>query len=189
MKREGLLDLNDVLQHPGRKLSMDISTEFPADNDLELVGSVDGFIDAISTGNLLLISGDFTAICVLDCARCGGPLEVPIEFSLDEQFPVQGIPSSYSATDFARVAADEPYELFEENSLMVEVLLRQNLLISFPVQPLCSHGWEGDCPIARARGVVLNVEPGGDALTKLKVMLESQAAVKSSKKKSTKNHE
>lgn len=150
MKREDLLDLNDVLQHPGRTLSVDVSTELEEEADVDLVRPLEGFIEAVSTGNLLLITGEFKTRLVIECARCAGPLEVDLEFEIDEQFPVEGIPSSLSAQDVAKVVPDEPFELFDGNSLMVENLLRQGLLLAMPLAPLCEFGWEGDCPVAAA---------------------------------------
>jgi uncharacterized protein len=153
MKRDDLLDLNDVLQHPGRKLAVDISTELPEEEDLDLIKPVEGFLEAVSTGNLLLITGSFKARAVLECARCTGPVETDIEFEVDEQFPVEGVPSSLMQQDFAKVVPDEPFEMFEGNSLMVEALLRQAFHLSLPIQPLCPFGWEGPCPQAAARGI------------------------------------
>ena len=153
MKRDDLLDLNDVLQHPGRKLAVDVTTELPDEADVDMLRPLEGYLEATSTGNLLLVSGSFATRAVVECARCSGPLEVDISFDIDEQFPVEGIPSSLSAQDYARVVPDEPFELFDGNSLIVEQLLRQGLLLSMPVQPLCEYGWDGNCPQARERGV------------------------------------
>ena len=142
MRREDLLDLNDVLQHPGRKLAVDISTELPDEEDIDLIKPLEGFLEAISTGNLLLITGEFAGVAVLECARCTRPVETPIKFEIDEQFPVEGVPSSLSAQDYAKVAPDEPYEMFDGNSLMVEQLLRQAFHLSLPIQPLCAEPCE-----------------------------------------------
>lgn len=154
MLREDLLDLNDILQHPGRSLTVEVSTELEEEEDLDLVTPLDGYLEAISTGNLLLITGDFKTKAVFECSRCAGPIEVEIHFQIDEQFPVIGVPSALSHQDYARVSPDEPFPLFEGNNLMVEALLRQNLLINTPTQPLCSFGWDGDCPIAAERNVI-----------------------------------
>lgn len=152
MRREDLLDLNDVLQHPGRKVAVDISTELPDEADIDLVAPLEGFLEAVSTGNILLITGQFKTRVVVECARCTAPLEQDLDFEVDEQFAVEGIPSSLSQHDFAKVAADEPYALFEENNLIVEALLRQALLLAIPIQPLCGFGWDGPCPVAAQRG-------------------------------------
>jgi uncharacterized protein len=168
MKRDDLLDLNDVLQHPGRKLEVDISTELPDVADVDLVRPVEGFLQAVSTGNLLLLAGEFKTRMVLECARCCGPLEQDLEFEIEEQFPVVGVPSSYSAHDMAKVETDEPFEaLFEGNSLMVEPLLRQNLILALPMQALCAFGWEGPCPVAAERGIRLSQAPTHPAFQKL----------------------
>ena len=153
MRRDDLLDLNEVLQHPGRKLELDISSELPEETEIELAKPLEGYLEAVSTGNLLLLTGKFETAVIAECARCGGPLEVPVDFELDEQFAVEGVPSSYSSQDYARIAPeDEPYPMFEGNCLLTEVLLRQDLVVAIPVQPLCSYGWDGPCPVAAARG-------------------------------------
>jgi len=152
VKRDDLLDLNDVLQHPGRELAVDISTELPEETDVDLLKPLEGYLEAVSTGNILLISGSFSTRAVLECSRCSGPLEVDVDFEVDEQFPVEGTPSSLNPQDYARVVSDEPYPLFEGNNLIVEQLLRQALLLSLPMQSLCQFGWEGQCPVAQSRG-------------------------------------
>jgi len=161
MKRDDLLDLNDVLQHPGRELAVDISTELPEELDIDLLEPLEGYLEAVSTGNILLITGSFNTRAVLECARCSGPLEVDVDFELDEQFPVEGTPSSLNPQDYARVVSDEPFPLFEGNVLVVEQLLRQALLLSMPMQSLCEFGWEGDCPIAASRKNSASLNLGG----------------------------
>ena len=148
MKRDDLLDLNDVLQHPGRMLAVDIATELPEEEDVDLLQPLEGFLEATSTGNVLLVTGEFKTRIVVECARCTGPLETDIEFIIDEQFPLEGVPSSMNPQDSAKVVADEPFPLFEGNELLVENLLRQGLLLAIPSQPLCQFGWDGDCPLA-----------------------------------------
>jgi uncharacterized protein len=176
MKREDLLDLNDVLQHPGRRLAVDISTELPDEADLDLIKPLEGYLEAVSTGNILLLEGKFNGRAVLECARCGEPLETDIDFDIEEQFPVVGTPSSMNSQDYARVAAEEPYQLFEGNSLMVEALIRQALIVSMPLQALCSYGWEGPCPIAQRRGELPQPEQGRAEFERLKNLLEEDEA-------------
>lgn len=149
MRRDDLLDLNDVLQHPGRRVSVDLTTELTDEEDLDLAAPIEGNLDAVSTGNLLLVTGQFSTKMILECARCANPIEVEVSFDVEEQFAVEGVPSSLSAQDFAKVVPDdEPYPLFEGNNLMVEALIRQALWTNVPMQPLCTFGWDGPCPVA-----------------------------------------
>jgi uncharacterized protein len=137
MKRDDLLDLNDVLQHPGRTISVEIGTEMETVEDLDLVTALEGTLEAVSTGNILLVTGHFQTTAVVECGRCASPVEVEVEFDVDEQFKVDGTPSSFNAQDMAKIVDDEPYPLFEGNSLMVEELLRQDLLLAMPIHPVC----------------------------------------------------
>ncbi len=160
MKREDLLDLNEAVQHPGVTVSFDISTDIPRDGELDLSESVEGFLEAVSTGNLLFVTGEFQTKALVECARCSGPLKIDVKVVIEEQFPVVGIPSAYSPTESAKVAEEEDYPLFEGNSLMVDDLLRQSILLALPMQPLCQFGWDQPCPVATKLGV--NLQQAGD---------------------------
>jgi uncharacterized metal-binding protein YceD (DUF177 family) len=176
VRRDDLLDLNDVLQHPGRRLAVDISTELAEEEELDLVSPLEGFLEAVSTGSLLVLTGEFSTRVVLECARCTGPIEEDIKFELDEQFQVEGTPSSLNPQEVAKVVSDEPYPLFDGNELMVEQLLRQALWINMPVQPLCSFGWEGDCPSAAERGIAnAPVADGRPEFDKLKNLMSGDS--------------
>lgn len=172
LRREDLLDLNDCLQHPGRVVSVDISTELPEEGDLDLAGPLEGFLEAVSTGNLLLVTGKFQTRVILECSRCGEPVELPLEFELDEQFPVAGTPSSFNAQDMAKVEPDEPFALFEGNSLIVEALLREDLLINLPMKPLCKDAGKPDCVMGDGRGPGA---PGRPEFAQLQSLLDDEA--------------
>jgi uncharacterized protein len=174
MKRENMLDLNDALQHPGRIIAVDISTELPEMEDIDLVTPIEGFLEAVSTGNQLLIEGEFSTKCMMECSRCGAAIEQEVHCPLDEQFNVEGIPSQYAQADYARVVSDEPYPLFDENNLLVEELLQQALVLNLPVQPLCDHGWDGDCPNATAEAKLAREKQGAPGLGQLSVFLQEE---------------
>ncbi len=106
MRRQDLLDLKEALQHQGRTIEAEISTELSEEEDLDLVSPLEGTLTAVSTGNLLLIQGSFRARVVVECARCSAPLEKDVEFELDEQFPVEGVPSSFNPREHAVVKAE-----------------------------------------------------------------------------------
>lgn len=149
MRREGLLDLNEAVQNPGKILSFDVQTELSQEEDLDLVAPVTGSLSAVSTGNILLLEGEFQTTIVVECARCAGPLEYPFSFTMDDEFDIEGVPSCYGSDGYATVKADEPYPLFDKNALMLDTYIRQGLLVNVPFQPLCQFGWEGACPNAK----------------------------------------
>ena len=152
MRKEDLLDLNEAVQNPGKKLSFDFSTALNQEEDLDLVQPVDGQIDAVSTGNMLLVETGLRTTAVVECARCGAPLEIKLDFTMKDEFEVEGVPSCYASDGYAKVVTDEPVPLFKNNALIRDNYVRQGLLLNIPVQPLCSFGWDGPCPNADDEG-------------------------------------
>ncbi|MBX3113675.1 MAG: hypothetical protein KF836_03840 [Fimbriimonadaceae bacterium] len=148
MKHHGLLDLNEAIQNPGVKLSFEVQTELPEEEDLDLIEPITGSIEAVSTGNALLINAKFKTKCVVECARCGEPLEKELAFEMEDDFAVEGVPSCYGSDGYAEVVCDEPYPLFKGNNLNPDLYSRQGLFVSMPDQPLCQFGWDGPCPNA-----------------------------------------
>lgn len=143
MKKPLVIDLNDAIQHPGKHLDFEISTSLEEVEDIDLLQPITGNLHAVSTGNILLLSGKFDTTAVVECSRCLKPINLGLEFEVDEQFPVTGIPASGGGNTFAHVEEDEPSPLFDGNGLRVEELLRQDLLLALPAQPLCSPNCQG----------------------------------------------
>ncbi len=148
MKRETFLDLNEALQNPGKKLLFAVSTELEDEEDLDLLEPLTGEIEAISTGNVLLLNSKLKTTLVTECARCGTPINLVLDFKMEDQFDVEGVPSCYASDGYAHVVTDEPYPVFQGNNLIRDAYLRQGLLLNMPLQPLCTDSWEKDCPNA-----------------------------------------
>lgn len=164
MRREGLLDLNEAVQNPGKRLTFNVQTELSQEEDLDLVEPVSGVLMAVSTGNALLVSGEFRTKTVVECARCAGPLEVVVDFEMNDEFEVEGVPSCYGSDGYAKVVTDEPFQLFDKNALIQDTYIRQGLLVNLPYQPLCEYGWEGDCPNAAGLAAVQERMAGHPAM-------------------------
>lgn len=173
MKRPGLLDLNEAVQHPGMKLRFDVSTALTDEADIDLLEPVVGTLEAISTGNVLLIDGKFKTRMVLECARCTEPIETELEFEMQDEFLIEGTPSGYMSGSFAKVSQDEPEPLFHENSLILDSYIRQGLHLNVPMQVLCSAGWENPCP-RDPTGEFGKAESGHLAFESLKDMLPKE---------------
>jgi uncharacterized protein len=146
VERSLLIDLNEVVQHPGRSVDIEVSTDAVIDPDVALAGPITGTLTATGEGNLLMLTGEFEATVVLECCRCGGECEAPVEFEVDEAYPIEGVPGARGG--FAKVNdEDEPFPLFEENKLRVEDLLRQILILELPSHPLCTENCLGLCKL------------------------------------------
>jgi uncharacterized protein len=158
MKRHGLLDLNEAVQNPGKRLQFEVHTSLAEEADIDLTSPITGTIEAVSTGNALLIEGNFSTRAVVECARCGEPIDMELSFEMTDDFAVEGIPSCYASDGYAEVVCDEIFPVFSKNGLIVDAYCRQGFLLNLPEQPLCSNGWDQPCP--NERGVLKPKESG-----------------------------
>jgi uncharacterized protein len=144
MRKPRVLDLNDAVQHPGRHATFDVEVDLDEEEDIDLLEPIRGSLDAVSTGNRLIVTGDFRARLIMECSRCLASVPVDVEVGLEEEFPVVGTPAGYGSGEYAEVREeDEPSPLFEGNHLRYEDLIRQNLWLNMPLRPLCREDCKG----------------------------------------------
>ena len=142
------MNVADLVQRPGarRRERLQgrlgalrvVDSAVPADSTV----SVDALLEWVKEG--VLASGSVSAPWVGDCRRCLGPVtgEVTVDFQeLFEERPREG----------------ESYRLGHD-SIDMEPLVREALLLDLPLAPLCSPGCAGLCPSC---GADLNLGPCG----------------------------
>jgi uncharacterized protein len=140
-----MLDLNDVVQHPGRRVEFPLQIWLDREEVPPQAEPIDGTLCVESGGRLIHLEGDFHVDVWLECARCMARFREPVEFHVEEDYSIVGTPSGVSSRSYAEVDDQEPYPLFEGNKLLIEELLRQYLLLQLPMQPLCRTDCKGLC--------------------------------------------
>lgn len=108
------------------------------------------------TGEGVAARGRFRVTVDLACSRC---LE-PFALALAEDFDVQYLPSQVLREDEEHElsGADLDVVPLVEDRIDLAALLRENLLLSLPVQPVCRENCHGLCPRC---GASLNAGPCG----------------------------
>ncbi len=95
------------------------------------------------SGRGLLIGGSFHGAMRLICSRC---LE-PFPYEADDRFDVYCEPSLPTAGEEHKLSEDDlDVTYLEEGRINTDHLLRENLLLTLPVQPLCRADCRGLCP-------------------------------------------
>jgi hypothetical protein len=137
------LDLNDVVQHPGRRVEYPIELWLEREEAPPLAEPIRGALIAESGGRILRLSGAFHTVVWLECGRCLGYFQLPVAFELHEEFPLAGTPAGLSAYGYAEVEDRDSFPVFEGNWLYVDDLLRQYLLLELPMAPRLQGGLQG----------------------------------------------
>jgi len=132
---------------PAEGLDLSLEEE-PQWEDLEDVwrplGVVEARVHLEPRREGILATGAFAATGEVLCSRCSEP--VPLR--LEDQFEVLFLtmPLSEVAEELELTAEEMDVAFLQNDRLDLSALLRENILLSLPVQPLCHAGCRGLCP-------------------------------------------
>lgn len=125
-----------------RQLTPDLDS---ADADETAKAILTGPVRLMRTNAGVLAQGDLHVEVTLSCARCLAPVRVPLDVPLEEVY-----------TPTLDILTGKPVEPEEEDrALWIDAhhildlteVLRQNVLVSIPMQVLCKPDCRGLCPI------------------------------------------
>jgi uncharacterized protein len=144
------LDLSEIVRNVGRRAVSDIDEQGNTEEfGFASEGRITGKLNFSNTGQLLLITGNIHARLVLECSLCLAEFVQTIDSPVEEEFRIEHIGDMIKAVPMEE--DDEPEEeLIRNNILNVRELVRQNLLLELPMQPLCRADCKGICPICGA---------------------------------------
>jgi uncharacterized protein len=166
MSESLLISVHDLINKPGtmREKQVDVVIDepmanyaigIPAGSTIE----IDARFESVHEG--ILVTGDAFATASGECSRCLDPIDSAVEVEFQELFAYSGT----SEDDF----------VVENESIDLDQVIRDAVVLSLPFQPVCSSGCKGLCVTC---GANLNddpqhaheapVDPRWNALTNLK---------------------
>ena len=161
-----LVAVHDLINKPGtmREKQLDVVIDepmanfaigIPAGSTIE----IDARFESVHEG--ILVTGDAFSTASGECSRCLDPIDSAVEVEFQELFAYSGT----SEDDF----------VVENESIDLDQVIRDAVVLSLPFQPVCSAGCKGLCVTCGAK---LNedpqhaheapVDPRWNALTNLK---------------------
>ncbi len=90
------------------------------------------------------LKGNFEGKFQVPCARCVEPVEVPLAIDFDLIFRPVG--ADAGPPERAISAGDTEIGYYQKDSLLLEDVLREQVLLSLPVRTLCKPDCKGLCP-------------------------------------------
>jgi uncharacterized protein len=141
-----------LLMGPGAVREFDFCEPLPDPADeLCLRGPISGHARLTRTSEGILAHADYHASVDVECARCLEEAIADVDGELDEEFlPTTdvrtGLPVHLQGAD----EADQPL-IDEHHEIDLNELLRQNILTSLPLQPLCEAACPGLCQVCGER--------------------------------------
>ncbi|MFP5210791.1 MAG: YceD family protein [Acidobacteriota bacterium] len=90
------------------------------------------------------LRGRFAGKFQIPCARCVEPVEVPLTAEFDLIYRPLGADSGFPERSITAPETEIGY--YQKDSLLLEDVLREQVLLSLPVRTLCKPDCKGLCP-------------------------------------------
>jgi uncharacterized metal-binding protein YceD (DUF177 family) len=139
-----------LLAGPGVVREFDFAEDFADPSDeLHLRGPIRGHARLMRTSDGILVHSEHKASVSLECARCLEEARVVVRGVLDEEFlPTTDV---RTGTPVPVPGEDDQLLINEHHEIDLDEVLRQNILTSLPLQPLCDAACPGLCPTCGQR--------------------------------------
>ncbi len=137
------VDLRELGRRPGSMLELDRTLPAPGGWRLELIGVPEGGdirlklrLESVVEG--VLVSGEADVPLVGQCARCLDPIEDALELDLQELF-------AYAGSTTEATSEEDEVRRVEGDFIDLEPLVRDAVVLSLPLAPVCSEDCAGLC--------------------------------------------
>jgi uncharacterized protein len=112
--------------------------------DIKLKGDVQVSLRVSRFGSKVLVDGWFTAVVFLVCSRCLKEFSFPIKNNFSIEYIPYMEPSKEQEHELTREELDVSFYYGDE--IDIEDLIREYVLLSVPMKPLCKLDCQGICP-------------------------------------------
>ena len=147
MSNPYLVQVHDLMHKSGNLRRIELTFPAPESFDNAIVTipvgaeiDIDGRLESVHEG--ILVTANVQAQANSECSRCLDPLKLEVDVEFQELF-------AYSLTD-------EDDLVISDETIDLEQVVRDAVVLSLPFQPICSNDCEGLCVDC---GVKLNESP------------------------------
>ncbi len=152
----------NAIPETGREVTLDLGREWftrwrEEDTGLEFAGgAITGMVRLEKHGHDILVRGHLEGVLEMSCSRCLEPYAAPVAADFDLLL-IPG-PWEVGADEEELTAQDLDQDFYTGENVDLENILREQIILSMPIKPLCAEICKGLC--ARC-GANLNRETCG----------------------------
>lgn len=140
-----ILDLREFEEFPAQTTLTTKAGEIaPVREDVTSVGAVTLALTIQQSGEEYFIQGSVTATAGVECARCLGSYDLPLEGTVDFIVTTAEVREQQKA----EAVDSEDYVVVDGTALVADLteIVRQALVLELPMKPLCGDDCKGLCP-------------------------------------------
>jgi uncharacterized protein len=141
-----VLDTHTLARRPGELRTIALTVSAPSDLGNDVIAVPDGAdltldlrLESVVEG--ILVSGTVAATALGECVRCLDPVHLRVRLPIQELYAYPEM----SAAD------DEEIRTIEDDLIDLEPVVRDGVVLTLPLQPLCRDDCPGLCPACGTR--------------------------------------
>jgi len=141
-----IIDVSGLLKKIGNELNIEEAEVLSfKDDNLFLTGPTGIKAHLVNTGRTVLLSGTIKAKVRLTCCRCLKDFDLPIEVEFEEEYGRRSARSQRVPKNKEIELAEEDFifPISEDNKIDLTEGIRQNIMTSLPIKPLCNVACKG----------------------------------------------
>jgi len=137
------IDVSDLINKTGNeaKIRESENLKFP-EEELKLSGPVDVDVKLVSTGSSILVTGKVRARISQVCVRCLKEFESDVVIDLEEEYS-KARKRNRDREEVELKDDDFVFLIGDDDTIDLTEAIRQNLLVSLPIKPLCGRECAG----------------------------------------------
>jgi len=138
----------------GKDLSLDLGKEWfdrwrEADQGLEFsAGAIRGTVSLAKHGRDLLVRGHLEGRLILSCGRCLEPFDPLLKADFD--LLLIPAPAGAAPEEEELSAAQLDLDFYSGDTVDLEAIIREQIILMMPLKPLCQENCQGFCPVCGA---------------------------------------
>jgi len=139
------IDLKELLREVGNQAEFaeEIKLKLPQDG-LQLTKPVKIDIQLINTGELVILTGTAETEVELECSRCLKSFKTQITANIEEEYCRPGVLPAKIGKVIELKEEDFVYPIDKDNTIDLDEIIRQNLILALPIKVLCSKNCKGE---------------------------------------------
>ena len=139
------IDLKELLREVGNQaeIAEEIKLALPQDG-LQLTKPVKIDVQLINTGELVILTGTAETEAELECSRCLKKFKTQITANIDEEYCRPGALPPKTGKVIELKEEDFVYPIEKDNTIDLDEIIRQNLILALPIKILCSKNCKGE---------------------------------------------
>lgn len=142
------INVSEILKATGNEEHIQTSEEvlYP-DQGLNIVAPIDIDVRLLNSGETILLTGTVKTKIRLTCCRCLKDFDLPVTLDLEEEYGSKLSPkkkrSAKSKKEIELKEEDFIFQIGSDNTIDLSEAIRQNLLTTLPIKPLCKPDCSG----------------------------------------------